>query len=506
MEKAFKVLLDTNILIERENPKREDADVAGLFRCLDRIHAEKYIHPGTMTEIEKYGDEKERGIVLAKLGAYEQISNPPATPSDFLAKIEPYPSLVFENDKIDDALLFQVFDGRMDLLITQDRKMLEKAKKLQIKSKVLNVEDFLEFYYKEHPDLIQYKVLSIKVGTFSEIDLEDPFFDSFKKDYKGFSEWYKKKSNEQAYYCRSDEGKLLGFLYIKTEGESEDYSDMTAPFKPMKRLKVGTFKVLSSGFRLGERFIKIILDNAVRRGVDDVYVTMFEKRDELEALKTLFNTWGFSDYCEKRSTGEEVFVKNMRDYFQEKDPRFNYPLLEPNKTFMFLPIEQNFHTDLFPDSFLRNENLQDFIQNKPYRYAIQKIYISWAPTKSAAPGDVVLIYRKGTPGNARYTGVVSTICILDRIDVPKFEDDLLALCKNRSLFTLQELRDFWKRSGATRNLKVVRLLYYKTLNKKVTLGQLWDNNIVVSPNGPRSFDPVSCIDAANILKMSGTEL
>ena len=36
---------------------------------------------------------------------------------------------------------------------------------------------------------------------------------------------------------------ILGFLYLKTEDESENYSDITPVFKPMRRLKVGTFKV-----------------------------------------------------------------------------------------------------------------------------------------------------------------------------------------------------------------------------------------------------------------------
>ena len=72
--------------------------------------------------------------------------------------------------------------------------------------------------------------------------------------------------------CRDDEGDLLGFLYLKTEFEDENYADIIPPFDPKKRLKVGTFKVEASGFRLGERFIKIIFDNAIERKVDEIYV------------------------------------------------------------------------------------------------------------------------------------------------------------------------------------------------------------------------------------------
>ena len=36
-------------------------------------------------------------------------------------------------------------------------------------------------------------------SKFSEIDLNDPFFDSLKDDYKEFSDWFKRKANDYAY-------------------------------------------------------------------------------------------------------------------------------------------------------------------------------------------------------------------------------------------------------------------------------------------------------------------
>ena len=58
-------------------------------------------------------------------------------------------------------------------------------------------------------------------------------------------------------------------------------------FKPMRRLKCRTFKVESTGFRLGERFVKIIFDNALQRNVDEIYVTLYTDREELSALAAL---------------------------------------------------------------------------------------------------------------------------------------------------------------------------------------------------------------------------
>src|SRR5690606_41146356 len=76
-------------------------------------------------------------------------------------------------------------------------------------------------------------------------------------------------------------------------------------FKPKKRLKVGTFKVISNGVRLGERFMKIIFDNALARKVDEIYVTIFEKRDEQQRLIALLEEWGFQKYrSEERRVGK----------------------------------------------------------------------------------------------------------------------------------------------------------------------------------------------------------
>ena len=83
---------------------------------------------------------------------------------------------------------------------------------------------------------------------------------------------------------------------MKTENSDENYSDISPLFPPKKRLKIGTFKVDATGFRLGERFIKIILDNAIEQRVDEVYVTLFENRPELETLVALLSRWGFEHY------------------------------------------------------------------------------------------------------------------------------------------------------------------------------------------------------------------
>ena len=121
----------------------------------------------------------------------------------------------------------------------------------------------------------QNKDLTIRL--FSELNLQDPFFDSLKDSYPEFENWFKKKAanNESAYVFMDDDGHVLDFLYLKNE--EEEIKD-TCPVLPLKkRLKVGTFKILPRHSRRGERFMKKIMDRAIDDDVDEVYVTIFPK-------------------------------------------------------------------------------------------------------------------------------------------------------------------------------------------------------------------------------------
>lgn len=130
---------------------------------------------------------------------------------------------------------------------------------------------------------------------------------------------------------------------MKTENSDENYSDISPLFPPKKRLKIGTFKVDATGFRLGERFIKIILDNAIEQRVDEVYVTLFENRPELETLVALLSRWGFEHYGVKNSTGEKVLTKQMKQYFPDLSPRENFPNLKYDVQKFIMPIRPQYH-------------------------------------------------------------------------------------------------------------------------------------------------------------------
>lgn len=495
--KNVKVLLDTNIIIYRESDKVINKSIGYLFYWLDNLHYDKYISKLSLTEIKAYQDQGVVETFSLKMQSYNMLPTISNMDQEYKNLLKEYTHN--KNDEIDNNLLYELYIGRVNYLITEDRKLRQKALILNLSDKVFSIEDFLYKCKKENPELIDYDVLSIKKVRFAEVDVMDNFFDNFKIDYPGFENWYKEKQDKEAYVCYQDSD-LIGFLYIKPEFENEPYNDINPQFQPKKRLKVGTFKVCSSGFRLGERFLKIIFDNAKLMNVDEIYVTLFNKREELNALLDLFKKWGFEIWGNK---GDElVLVKDMKNYQNEKSVKYNFPLLKPNRNKYFLPIEQHYHTNLIPDAILSNES--EILQNTAHRYALEKVYISWTFKNCAKPGDRILIYRKGDTGGAAYTAVVSAIGVIQEV-ISEFKDksDFLRACQNRSIFTNEELENFWTFKRV--NLKVIKFILVKPLNKKVVLKKLWDENIVIPYGGPRTFDLISDENYDKILKLSETE-
>ena len=167
---------------------------------------------------------------------------------------------------------------------------------------------------EELSDVLYYVLM---IANTYNIDLEDDFFASFRKDYFEFDKWFKKKQQEgvQAYVTTTNENKITSFLLLKEENETEDYSFFKKPFKPGKRIKISTFKVSDTGKKIGKTFIQIILNEAIKKNVDEIYVTIFEKH---KSLINLLEQNGFKLFTyknTKKGNGvvekELIYVKDM---------------------------------------------------------------------------------------------------------------------------------------------------------------------------------------------------
>lgn len=480
--KKSNVLLDTNIVIHRESSNNVAYEVMQLYKLIDKLKINKFLHEDIREELSKYKDQKVKEAMISKLEAYNVLSSLPINDQLFIDVVSKYGKN--DNSEIDNKFLFQIYKGKVDYFITEDRTLIQKAKDLYLDDVVLTCSDFLKIIEDSYPSMINYPVLSVKLTKIGTLDIKDSFFDSLREDYEGikFNKWFLNKSNEDAYVFNNAKG-LQGFLYLKIENEDEDYSDIEPAFKPLRRLKVGTFKINSTGLRVGERFIKIIIDYALKSKVDEIYVTLFEnRREEVKTLMNLMMSWGFTRWGYKHSNGELVLVKKMHNYYDDsKDPKFNYPFTKNNIHYGLLPIESQWHTDLFPDLYLRSEDMSLY-EERPCGYAIEKIYVCKGIPAILAPGDVMVIYRMANRYPARYYSVASGYCIIQEIKHTYSFDEYKSLCSNKSVFNDNQLNDLYYNYGRR---TVIKLLYVKSLEKKVIYGDMLYNNIVNENDGPR---------------------
>lgn len=494
----MKALLDTNIIIHREASTVMNQDVGILYRWLDRARYVKCVHSLTISEIEKYKDQKTLDAFHVKLDSYEKIE----IPSPLQSEVEGVSKNldINLNDKNDTQLLNEVYVGRVDILITEDKKMHRKAVKLGIEDKVFSIDSFLEKTFAEHPDLVNYKVLNVQKLNFGNIDLKDDFFDSLKEDYVGFDKWFIKKYDEKAYITiNSNNGLLLSFLYLKIEEKDENHSEIIPAFEPKKRLKVGTFKVINNGFRLGERFMKIIFDNALKNKVDEIYVTIFNKRDEQKRLIELLEQWGFELWGQKND--ELVYVRDFSKKVK-KNLKESYPYISRNKDCFITPIYPDYHTELLPDSILNTESPREFIEDFPHRNGINKVYVSRALEPHPQKGDLLIFYRTG----GYYKAVISTIGLVQEVKYDfSDEEDFVLYCRKSSVFPENQLRDMWRFSE--NKPFVVRFLYVYSFPHRINMKDLIDLGILNGINdAPRGFKKINGNQFDAILKNTKSDV
>jgi len=276
------------------------------------------------------------------------------------------------------------------------------------------------------------------------------------------------------------------------------------PFPKKKRLKIGTFKVESTGFKLGERFLKIIFDNAMLFHVDEIYVTIFDKRDEQKLLIDLLLEWGFEKWGTKETSNgiEQVFTRKIHQQINKSNTKLTYPIISKSCKKFLVPIYPEYHTNLLPDSILNNESPVDFIENEPYRNAIKKAYISGSINRNINKGDLIVFYRTG----GRYKSVVTTIGIVENV-FQHFENetDFLNKCRKRTVLKNNELTTFWNYSP-NRKPFVVTFLQVYSFPVRTNLDQLIQLGIIPDiDSAPRGFEEISDENFNKILKATKSD-
>jgi predicted nucleic acid-binding protein len=495
----MRILIDTNIFIGRENDHILSNELQALLRILNSRQIEILIHPKSIEEIKRDSNISRKNIALSKLNTYPILKHSPDQnkDDDFLTTVG-IPSRI--NDEIDNAILYSVYKNAVDFLITEDKGIHKKSIRLDISDRVLCIDEGIDVFGKELLKEDVVKPPALKKDAVHNLDLSDPIFDSLKKEYgdSEFTNWFRKisrKGRKCWVYYRTD-GSIGALLIRKIENEA---IKSIPPLPAKRRLKVATLKVTHVGYKIGELFIKLAIDYAIKNDIDEIYLTHFTDPDN-DYLVDLITEYGFYKAAAK-DNGEEVFVKELlvdKDKIESMRPleisKMYYPSLydgdEVNK--FLVPIRPEYHQKLFTDYKGRQTSLSehagDFIVEGN---TIKKAYLSSSRIRNLSPGDILLFYRTVVDSKITSLGVIEKVLygLQDK-------DEIFRNVRKRTVYSMEEIEKM-----AEKPTLVILFKWHFHLPNPLRLNDLK----AIGVSAPQSIAQISDAKYLQIKKIGGID-
>lgn len=414
------ILLD-NIIIPLEDTGRIlDASFAELRKLAAEQQHCLYIHPLQIDDINRDKNKERKNIVLSRLKQYSKIENPPVLSEEERKRLGLKESN--DNDKVDNNILFALYRGAVNVLVTNDEGIHKKASNVGIQDKVYRLEQMLLFLKRYSNKPIEHTYTGVQERYLYELDKSQSFFDSLRQSYDGFDNWYQ-KSAEGKRKCWSIEDNNKNVVAISIYKREQD-AQLTDNGEKVKGsiLKLCTFKVDSSarGKKLGERLLFIAFDYCVKNDIDWVYLHTFG--EEQKTLVGLCEEYGF--YHLGKYKNDDVYIKPMKlkqtDLGSLESLIRYYPFFQDNDTVQkfIIPIQPKYHEDLFPDFSSMKGLLFESDQSlySSQGNTIKKAYLCHSNTKSLKKGDVVLFYRSSDRRSIQCMGIVEDAFISDNVE------------------------------------------------------------------------------------------
>lgn len=285
----MKILIDTHILVRREHDRVIDRHLQDVMRLASELNYQFVIHPLSVAEVEKDKNIPNRSTLVSKLRTYP-VLNPQSHPNDdkgFSAIIQKPKS---EREQADNYLLYCLYKNEVDLFLTEDVEIIEKAEKLNIANRVMILQEASSFFKK---------ALQEKVFTGEDI----PEFCFYKKGKR----WIiGEKGNTREFdhldgfgciqYLLRHENQFLPSLLIHTGGQisGDKQSDE-------KNIKIAKFELNpdttmplyeDQGVRKNKQYLKLKigkLQNELDSNGSLSPLDIVEKKQEVEALKKELN-------------------------------------------------------------------------------------------------------------------------------------------------------------------------------------------------------------------------
>ena len=431
----MKIILDTNILIHVEDPKVLPPNLQDLMKIFREHGYQKFIHPASLRDIENDQNKKRKEIILSKLRGYPPIESPPKPTTNFLSIMGPATS---SNEINDNEILFAIHKNAANFLITEDKGLHKKASKIDLEDRVLSIDSALGYFNELYARIVPTHAL-IKEDFLHNLDIEDPFFDSLKKDYvdSEFRKWFNEKSIEgRKCWVFHEDNCIKALLILKEENELIKTSP---PIPASRRLKIATLKSDLSGFKLGELFLKIAFQYCIANQIFEIYLTHFRKEED--ALINLIESYGFEMAGFLKKTDEEVLIKTLIPIENKLDAldisKKYYPSFKdsPDIKKFLIPIIPEYHDRLFPDFKQRQMRITEYSEMNIPGNAIRKAYLSGSSIKKMRAGDLLLFYR------SHDLKAVTAIGVVDQAPVHSIEaDEVVGIVGKRSVYLYDEIK------------------------------------------------------------------
>ncbi len=495
----MRFLLDTNILIHREDPTVTSSEIQDLFKHLLKAKVELVVHPASYEDIEQDKDERRKEELLSKIACYPILENPPSCDvnTEF---VECIGAPKIRNDEVDHALLCAIWMNAAFALLTEDKVILTKSERLGIRDQVFTVEEATSWLLRHTGEFTSKRTKPLARVEMCDLDLQDPFFDSLREDYPAFNEWFmeKQQSGRKAFVWRDSQKKMRACYIPKVENEPISLADGQLPKK--RRLKICTLKTVETGAGIGELFIKLAVNQCISSEIDEIYITAYSDKHIL--LNPLLKRYGFYQVGRK-SNGEAVFAKQLvpppeartaLDAY--KGSRHYYPsFYRGNRVKKFIvPIRPEYHRRLFFDAPAGQQQLDGYLGEIIVEgNTIDKAYLCNSNTRRVGRGSILLFYRSLEDQAITALGVVHKV----KFDVTDLES-ALGQVGGRTVYSEREVQDI-----VSRGALILIFRHHLYLKRAITSKELETEGIFDRP--PRSITSINDRKYRRVVKLGGLD-
>ena len=445
----MKILMGTDILLYYLQKQEFVDGMTMMFKWIDRIGATKYADISSVailtrfTSLDNFNYLKQYNILKQLHPLSEKIERAKESLSiQYCNNTARYKPLL--------AQLNWLFYDDVDYLITENMLCHDIAHTLGIDERVFTIEEFIEKCSLEFNEYDETKGVAISIEDFGTLNFDDSFFDSFKAEYEPYYHvWLQKKAKDKVYVAKDNTGAIRGLLKLKVENADEDYGNIVPTFEPQKRLKISSLKADYTSQKLGQRFMRIIFEAAIKENVKEIYVTVVAKGVNRMRLINMVKQWGFRLYGTKDGK-EQVYVRNFTRCLQD-DPKMCFPFHSASNGAYIIPIYRSYASQLLPPFGIDIDNRNV----EPNKQAIKKVVILHEDASQMKEGSVLLFFQKSSDPKSRNIIGVGIVESVYRDFNTEFQ--FLDRCRKRSLLNKDSLHDCWER--AAQRPIVVEFLY-----------------------------------------------